>query len=47
MLFAGKLFKSIKTELVYHNKYQTRKEAELSIFEYIEKFCNNKEDINN
>ncbi|MBK9481794.1 MAG: IS3 family transposase [Bacteroidetes bacterium] len=32
----------MKTELVYHNKYQTREEAELSIFEYIETFYNTK-----
>ncbi|MBK9483393.1 MAG: IS3 family transposase [Bacteroidetes bacterium] len=32
----------MKTELVYHNKYQTREEAELSIFEYIDSFYNTK-----
>lgn len=32
--------KSLKTELVYHHKYQTRSEAKLSIFEYIETFYN-------
>ena len=37
---AESFFKSLKTELIYHNKYQTRKEAELSIFEYIETFYN-------
>jgi transposase InsO family protein len=37
---AESFFKSLKTELVYHYKYQTRKEAELSIFEYIETFYN-------
>jgi putative transposase len=37
---AESFFKSLKTELVYHCKYQTRKEAELSIFEYIETFYN-------
>jgi len=31
-------FKTLKTELVYHEKYRTRAEARLSIFEYIEVF---------
>jgi transposase InsO family protein len=39
---AQSFFKTIKTELVYHKKYQPRKEAELSIFEYIETFYNTK-----
>jgi len=39
---AESFFKTLKTELVYHRKYQTRKEAELSIFEYIETFYNTK-----
>jgi putative transposase len=39
---AESFFKTLKTELVYHHKYQTRKEAELSIFEYIETFYNTK-----
>ena len=39
---AESFFKTLKTELVYHQKYQTRKEAELSIFEYIETFYNTK-----
>jgi len=33
-------FKTLKTELIYHNQYKTREEAELSIFEYIEIFYN-------
>ena len=37
---AESFFKSLKTELVYHQKYQTRQQAELSIFEYIETFYN-------
>lgn len=37
---AESFFKSLKTELIYHQKYETRKEAELSIFEYIEAFYN-------
>lgn len=32
----------IKKELIYLNKYQTREEAQKSIFEYIEVFYNNK-----
>jgi len=39
---AESFFKSLKTELVYHHKYQTKKEAGLSIFEYIETFYNTK-----
>jgi putative transposase len=39
---AESFFKTLKTELVYHHKYLTRKEAELSIFEYIETFYNTK-----
>jgi transposase InsO family protein len=37
---AESFFKSLKTELVYHQNYQTRHQAELSIFEYIETFYN-------
>lgn len=33
-------FHTLKTELVYHERYLTRKEAEKSIFEYIEIFYN-------
>ena len=33
---------NVQVEFVYHHKYQTRKEAELSIFEYIETFYNKK-----
>lgn len=39
---AESFFKTLKTELVYQNKYQTRQQAELSIFEYIETFYNTK-----
>jgi len=35
-------FHTLKTELVYQQVYNTRKEAELSIFEYIECFYNRK-----
>jgi len=37
---AESFFKTIKVELIYQNKYKTRKEAELSIFEYIEGWYN-------
>lgn len=37
---AESFFKTLKVELVYQNKYQTKQEAELSIFEYIETFYN-------
>jgi putative transposase len=35
-------FGTLKTELVYHEQYQTRAQARLSIFEYIEVFYNRK-----
>jgi len=35
-------FHTLKTELVKHNKYRTRVEARLSLFEYIEIFYNRK-----
>jgi transposase InsO family protein len=37
---AESFFKTLKVELVYHHQYQTRQQAELSIFEYIETFYN-------
>lgn len=37
---AESFFKTLKVELVYQNKYQTKQDAELSIFEYIETFYN-------
>ena len=37
---AESFFKTLKMELIYQNRYQTRKEAKLSIFEYIEGFYN-------
>jgi len=39
---AESFFKTLKVELIYQNKYLTRQEAELSIFEYIETFYNTK-----
>jgi transposase InsO family protein len=37
---AESFFKTLKTELVYYNKYATREKANNSIFEYIENFYN-------
>jgi len=37
---AESFFKTLKTELVYHNRYWTRAQASNSIFEYIEVFYN-------
>jgi len=37
---AESFFKSMKTELIYHRKFATRKEARLAIFEYIEGWYN-------
>lgn len=37
---AESFFKTLKAELIYQNKYQTKQEAELSIFEYIETYYN-------
>lgn len=37
---AESFFKTLKVELIYQNKYETRKQAELSIFEYIEGWYN-------
>lgn len=39
---AETFFHTLKTELVYFENYQTREEARLSIFEYIEVFYNRK-----
>ncbi len=39
---AESFFKTLKTELVYHHNYQTKQEAALSVFEYIETFYNTK-----
>ena len=39
---AESFFKTLKTELVYFEKYITRKQAQSSIFEYIEVFYNRK-----
>ena len=37
---AESFFKTLKMELVYHERYQTRQEANSSLFEYIEHFYN-------
>ena len=37
---AESFFKTLKTELIYHNKYLTKEQAQISIFEYIETFYN-------
>jgi putative transposase len=37
---AESFFGTLKTELVHHEKYKTREEARLSIFDYIEMFYN-------
>ena len=39
---AESFFKTLKVELVYHQKYETKQEAALSIFEYIETWYNKK-----
>lgn len=39
---AESFFKTLKTELIYHHIYQTKQEAQLSIYEYIETFYNTK-----
>lgn len=39
---AESFFKTLKTELIYHYKYNTRYEAEISVFEYIEVWYNRK-----
>jgi transposase InsO family protein len=37
---AESFFKTIKSELIYWHRFETRKEAELKIFEYIEMYYN-------
>lgn len=39
---AESFFKSLKVEWVYNHKYQTRSQAELSVFEWIETWYNKK-----
>jgi transposase InsO family protein len=42
LLFMGKesFFHTLKTELIYFEKYRNRREAQGSVFEYIEVFYN-------
>jgi len=37
---AESFFKTLKTEMVYHNTFETKAEARLAIFEYIEVWYN-------
>ena len=37
---AERFFKSLNKECVYRNNYLTRKETELSVFQWIEMWCN-------
>lgn len=39
---AESFFKTLKTEMVYHSKFQTRAQAKLEIFDYIEVWYNRK-----
>lgn len=39
---AESFFKTMKTEMVYHTKFKTRREASMAIFEYIEIWYNRK-----
>ena len=33
-------YRTLKVELIYQNRYETRRQAQRDIFEYIEVFCN-------
>jgi putative transposase len=39
---AESFFKTLKTELVYHDNYATKEQAKLAVFEYIECWYNKK-----
>ncbi len=39
---AEAFFKTLKTELVYHHRFDTRNQAEIAVFEYIETWYNRK-----
>jgi len=39
---AESFFKTLKTELIYQNEYQTSQEAKQDLFEYIKVFYNRK-----
>jgi len=40
MVFTGSTLKSLKAELIWRRTWQTRREVELAIFEYINGFYN-------
>jgi putative transposase len=39
---AESFFKTLKTELIYHDHYVTKEQAKLAVFEYIECWYNKK-----
>ena len=39
---AESFFKTLKTEMVYHQEFKSKKEAKLAIFEFIEVWYNRK-----
>ena len=39
---AESLFKTLKAELIYHQKYNTIEQAKIAVFEYIEVWYNRK-----
>lgn len=39
---AESFFKTLKTEMVYHRKFETRTQAKLEVFDYIEAWYNRK-----
>jgi putative transposase len=39
---AESFFKTLKSELIYHQEYKTIEQAELAVFEYIEVWYNRK-----
>ena len=39
---AESFFKTLRTEMVYHRKFETRAQAKLEIFDYIEVWYNRK-----
>ena len=39
---AESFFKTLKTELIYHQEYKTIEQAKLAVFEYIETWYNRK-----
>ena len=43
---AESFFHTLKTELIHHEDFQTREEAQQAIFEYIEVYCQRKHSTN-